>query len=186
MLSPDEEYLTIEDASNQLYDRISEYYTLQIQAIGPEEYAFIQKTIKYPESYEEHIANLKSGIRPENETRDHITEFITKYKEFTHPQYVAILDYVIKVLITNPEKARQAGVNALLSLQQKLEAEGNTECENVPEQSTSNIPEFIPFQIEHETIELPSYQDPLMVSLYSVCMMSFSMRMQSAAHPNSY
>lgn len=176
MLSPDDEYLTVDEASQKLFERITEYYDLQIQSIGPDEYAFIQKTIKYPESYSEHIENLRSAIRPSDETLSHIQDFLTKYPEFTHPQYCAILDYVIKVLITNPAKARESGINALMSLQKSLEEDN--EGKEIPDQSLSNIPDELPFQIGHETLVLPTYQDPLMVSLYSVCVLAFSMRLQ--------
>ena len=176
MLSPEDEYLSVDEASQKLLERITEYYTLQIDSIGPEEYAFIQKTIKYPESYEEHIDNLKNALRPPEETLSHIQNFLTMYSEFTHPQYCEILDYVIKILLTNPAKARESGINALMSLQKTMEEDN--EGKEIPEQSLSNIPDEIPFQIGRETLVLPTHQDPLMVSLYSVCVLAFSMRFQ--------
>ena len=175
MLSPDSEYLTNDQAVEQLYDRVTTYYDLQIQAIGPEEYKIIQKACNYPENYKEHIQNLIDTMKPSSETKEHIKEFLTVYPEFCHPQYISVLDYVINVIETQPEKAKQAGMQALMNVQRGLE-EAN-EGKEIPKQSVGNIPEFIPFQIGTQAINVPSYQDPLMVSLYSVCFMTFAERM---------
>lgn len=169
---------TPETAVDELYDRVSRYYNLQIQSIGPEEYKFIQDTIGYPESYEEHIQSLKDGINPSETTKEHIKEFVTKYPEFQHPQYVSVLDYIINILLTDQNKAKQAGMQALLQIQQQIqEQNADSETSSDISASSSDIPDVIPFQVGNgDVIELPSHQDPLLVSLYSVCMMAFSAR----------
>lgn len=170
----DSEYLTVSEAATNLYEKISNYYNLQIEAIGPEEYEVIKEACNYPEDYETHIKNLSDTMKPENETRQHIVEFLQTYPEFCHPQYTEILDYAIKVIETQPEKAKQAGMQALMQVQSSLEETHG--CE-VPEQSVSNIPEMIPFQVGAKTIEVPSHKDPLLVSLYSVCFLAYASRM---------
>ena len=181
MLSPESDYHSIEDATKLLYERVSYYYELQMHAIGPDEYAVIKQACNYPEDYEEHMQNLKDTMRPEEETRQHIKEFLETYPEFCHPQYAEVLDYAIKVIETQPDKARAAGMQALMNVQKDLEKEHN--YGEVPEQSVSNIPEMIPFQVGPQTIEVPSHQDPLLVSLYSVCFMAFASRMMMSTQP---
>lgn len=180
MLSPEDEYDSIEDSTANLYQRINQYYTLQMNAIGPDEYAMIQQACHYPEDYDAHMQNLRDALQPEEETTKHISEFLVTYPEFCHPQYAQILDYAINVIETEPEKAKMAGMQALMQIQRDLEKENDYTSENIPEQSVSNIPEMIPFQLGHHVIEVPSHQDPLLVSLYSVCFMAFASRMALA------
>jgi hypothetical protein len=173
------EMTEIKELSNQYYDRIRQYYQLQMELTGPEEYKFIQDKLNYPETYEEHIENLKNALRPVEETIKHIEEFITEYIEFTNHQYVEILDYVINVIETDPEKAKLVGMKSLLDIQEQLDTEN--EGKEIPQSSTSNIPEQIPFQdADGNLFYLPSHQDPLLVSLYSVCIMSFNMKQQNS------
>jgi len=183
MLSPDSEYHSIDEATNILYERVSTYYDLQMNAIGPDEYAVIKKACNYPEDYEQHMKNLKSTMCSEESTRQHIKEFLETYPEFCHPQYIEIFDYAIKVIETQPEKAKMAGMQALMQVQQDLEKEND--YGDIPEQSVSNIPDMIPFNLGNQIIEVPSHQDPLLVSLYSVCFMAFASRMLMSTQPTS-
>lgn len=173
----DEGYLNLDDATNNLYTKISRYYAIQIEAIGPDEYAVIKEACNYPEDYETHIANLKDAMRPENETREHIKEFLQSFPEFCHPQYAEIIEYAIQIIETQPEKAKMAGLQALMQVNNDLKEQHGSDDGDIPEQSVSDIPEMIPFQIGPQLIEVPSHQDPLLVTLYSVCFLSFSSRM---------
>lgn len=160
---------------NLMYEKISKYYNLQMDSIGPEEYTFIQKTIGYPETYSEHMQSLKDALRPKEETIQHIKEFITKYPEFRKEQYLAILDYINQIIETDPVKAKQAGMEALLKAQEELDSDS----ESTMTSSQADIPEFIEFPIGNQNIKLPSYQDPLLISLYSVCMVAFDTKINA-------
>lgn len=170
----DDDFLPVEEAATNLYDRVHRYYTLQIDAIGPDEYTVIQELCHYPEDYETHIQLLRDTLKTKEETLKHIEDFLHMYSEFRHPQYCEIFDYAINIIESQPEKAKQAGMQALMKVQSCLE---ETHGDDVPEQSVHDIPETIPFQIGSQVINVPSYQDPLLVSLYSVCFLAFANRM---------
>jgi hypothetical protein len=183
MSQEDENSRIITELANEYYERVREYYQLQMNLTGPEEYEFIQDKLNYPETYEEHIENLKNSLKPKEDTIKHIKEFITTYTEFTSHQYIEILEYVINVIETDPDRAKQIGMQSLISVQNQLNEDNDdedNEGKSIPSSSVNQIPDFIPFQVDNDIFELPSYQDPLLVSLYSVCIMSFNMKQQNS------
>ena len=165
-----EGFLQTNDAVDHYYTKLMEYYNLQMESIGPEEYAFLKQTLGYPETYEEHMESLKKSLKPENETKKYINDFLETYCEFKHQAYILIWGYINDTIMKNPQHVKEMAKNAL------LQCNDLKDNEDTPV-SSSSIPDTIQMPLPNGIeIELPTYNDPLMVCMYSVCFMAASAR----------
>lgn len=163
----------IYEISKRMYDEVYAYYDFLITSIQPQDYAMLQQTLHYPETYEEHIESLRSTMKTPQETIDNIKKFLTKYVEFQDDQYLAILQFVNRRIQSNPEHLKQEAYKIL-----QQEAANNPPPppleDNEDEASSfADIPEILELQMGNSTIALETYSDPLMTNLYGILMIAF-------------
>ena len=184
--------------SKELYDAINRYYTLLIDSITLEDYESIKGMLGYTDEYEDHINNIRSHIKPEDDTISEIKKFLTTYTEFERKHYTNMIHHVCEEIEKNPQKFKQEAYKGILKFVEEINTyEDSEEClsdendldennivegDNVGDNVGDNImqneesdeeSEEHVFYIGNTEIVIKTYGDPLLRNLYNVLFMIF-------------
>ena len=183
-----QETQAIGDLVDKYYRRLSEYHELYLSLLGPDEYKVVQQTFGFPETWEEHIAILRASILPKEHTANHLKEFLTEFTEFRSESYLDVFDQVLYALKNDREGSLQTAGETFAKFseiqQNRLESESDSDDED-EDFDHNKIPDTIPIEVCGQVIELPSYNDPLMIDCYSLCFMTYNMKMDYVRQMNT-
>ncbi len=156
---------SISDQAEKLYNYINEYYTFLIESITPENYSILKQEFYYPESYEDHIQSLLETVPSADTTKHQIQQFLNKYIEFYDETYCYILKSMNEKLVNN---AQQLQINAFEIMK------NNNEGFQTRKQQHEN--DFFSCKIQNTTFTIPTFNNPLLTSLYSLLLTWFSLK----------
>ena len=186
----------IKEKAKKLFKFANEYYFLLMASINESEFELVKNSLQITESYEEYINILNSGLKPENETIDHIIDLLNLYPEFQDEQYVDIIKYVINIIEKNPEKLKEQAYKKLMhditkneNSSSEYDIENDDEINNHYNQDDTNnnesIDEYsnsdsydsdsgiITFTIGNSEIKLETFNDPVLRHLYKIIFPAF-------------
>lgn len=98
----------------------------------------------------------------------HISQFLEKYVEFAKPGYAQMIEKLIELILSDPEKHKQAALDALNA--QFLTRDPDA---LIPEELPGHPPLF-ETTVGGQNFVLPTYGNPLMTALYSLLFVCFS------------
>jgi hypothetical protein len=155
--------------AERLYELGWEYYLYQVSCITKENYIVLQEEIGYPESYEDHIKRLVQGI-PSDASRmvRQLSLFLDRYIEFKDPKYPEMIEKLIEMIRSDPERHKQAALDAL-----KHQFATRDPDARIAEELPSHPPLF-QTQVGAQSFVLPTYGNPLFTALYSLLFVCFS------------
>lgn len=162
----DEDLLGIDDCAKQLFEKADEHYRIIIDSISEEDYEFIKEKFQLEEPYEDHIRDLRERIKPAKETKQNIYNFLEKYPEFRNQQYIDIMEFTNLRIQTNANEIKQSTVKYI---------EENQDLHTNPSVITE-IPEILDIKLGNELISLPTFDDPLLVTLYGILFFAFTIK----------
>lgn len=181
--SPTHEY--IEQVARGLYEQISEFYMFLIESIEPEDYERMQTHLGYTESYDEHINSLTEGVPQRETTISQIVDFLNKYREFIDDEYITVLKQLNSRIQMNKELCKMQAYQ-ILQQQREHQQHRQLQRDSQPEHQHQH------FQIETDNskqtqpkvealiggkiMSFDTYNNPLLVSLYSLLLVWFSLK----------
>lgn len=158
----------LREIAQALYDHISEFYMFLVNAIEPEDYVRMQEHLGYTESYQDHINSLTEGIPSKETTLQQISDFLGQYRVFVDEQYVTVLKQLNDKIHQNREMCK---LQAYQILQQQSESLKQREAQLNQGMTQSKIEVLIGGKI----MSLNTHNNPLLVSLYSMLLLWFSL-----------
>lgn len=162
----DEDLMDIDDCAEQLFDKANEHYRLIVDSISKEDFKFIKQKFQLEDEYEDHINDLRERIKPETESKQNIRNFLEKYPEFRNQQYVNIMEFTNRKIQSNVNEIKQSTVKYI---------EDNQDLHDNPSVIT-DIPEILDVNIGTQKISLPTFDDPLLVTLYGILFFAFTIK----------
>jgi archaellum component FlaF (FlaF/FlaG flagellin family) len=161
----------ITQVANELYEQINMFYMFLVDSIGPDDYERMKEQFKYTESYEEHIKSLTRNIPSPETTQSQIISFLDKYSEFTDKEYIGIVQQLNTKIQMNREACK---MQAYQILQQQSENRDNVNVNATD--TTASTASKIEVLIGGKLMSFDTYSNPLMVSLYSLLLLWFSLK----------
>ena len=155
--------------AEKLYLQISDFYTFLVESIGPDDYINMQQHFGYTESYQEHIDSLTEGVPDKETTIQQITDFLKVYKEFEDPDYIKVLTQLNSRVQMNRELCKMQAYQILTQQSQQLKQRE----EQMQRGMTQGKVEAI---VGGKVMSIESYNNPLLVSLYSLLLVWFSLK----------
>lgn len=88
--------LDIEEAVKQYYDWAVENYEMMYGTINENDFEFLKDQLQFEEgeTYEKYCQEIEERIKPEEETKQEIREFLQEYPEFKKSIYLTMLRYI--------------------------------------------------------------------------------------------
>jgi len=160
----------MENIAQGLYQEITEFYMFLIESIEPDDYERMKEHLGYTESYEEHINSLTEGVPSRETTLNQIKEFLTIYREFIDEEYITVLKQLNSRIQMNRELCK---IQAYQILQQQSEQFKQGEEKRSQRGGTQSKIETI---IGGKFMSFNTYNNPLLVSLYSLLLVWFSLK----------
>ena len=156
----------ISDSAEKLYNLINEYYMFLVDSISPEDWPIMQEELGYKETYEEHRESLVENVPEAQITKRQIQAFLNKYEEFTKTKYVDLLERLNYKLSVSRDSMKENAFEII-----KRNSNGFQEKTKAMETETFSV------KIMNTQFDFPTFNNPLMVSLYSIVVTWFSMEL---------
>lgn len=160
--------MTDDQVSLGLYEEITDFYMFLVNSIELIDYKTMKVHLGYTESYEDYIKSLTAYIPPKETTIQQIDEFLKKYEVFDDINYVRVLQNLNRRVHENAEICK-AQAYQILQRQSTVTA-------SAPTPPTTHLPQdTVTAVLKDGTISMYTHRNPLLVSLYSLLIVWYSL-----------